>query len=153
LRAAAGLTFYGVFATPPAFTNITTRIGFHDTSSNADATDGIGYLEILPTGIASFKTANNSARTTNATTYTMAVSTWYAVLFDVISTAEVRCRVFDNNGAVLLDVTNTTNIPTASGRECLAGVVNTNAGTTASVVGLVIDYMGFGPAKPDWLPA
>jgi hypothetical protein len=151
-RAAAGLTFYGVFATPPAFTNITTRIGFHDSTSSADAVDGIGYLEILPTGIASFKTANNSARTTNATTYTMTVSTWYAVLFDVISTAEVRCRVFDNNGAVLLDVTNTTNIPSASGRECLAGVVNTNAGTTASVVGLVIDYMGLGPAKPDWLP-
>jgi hypothetical protein len=152
LFARPGLAFYGVFATPSAFANVTTRIGFHDTTSSADANYGVGYLEILPTGVASFKTANDGARTTNAATYTMATSTWYAVLVEVISTTEVRCRVFDDDGVAVLDVANATDIPSDSDSVCLAGVVSTKAGTTAGVTCLILDYMGFGPAKPDWLP-
>lgn len=49
----------------------------------------------------------------------------------------------DTTGQLLLDVNNTTNIPTTLARACGVGLVATESSTTASDV-LVLTMMGFG---------
>lgn len=128
-------------------TNTTIRMGFLDTGTSTDATDG-AYLEIPATGAAVGKTANNSTRTTSATIATLSTATWYRgriiVNFDA---SAVWFGIYSETGTLLGSVTNTTNIPTASGRETGHGVVATNAGTTA--VSLIeLDYMSVGILRP-----
>ena len=71
-----GEQFDCVFKTPAAFTNITTRLGFHDCTTSADAVDGC-YLEISATGVVTGKSSSNSVRTTSAALVTLTVNTWY----------------------------------------------------------------------------
>ncbi|MCV4933237.1 hypothetical protein OFC23_32725, partial [Escherichia coli] len=59
----AGLNLEAVFWTPASFTNTTVRIGFLDTNSSTDATDGV-YLELPGSGAAVCKAASNGTRTT-----------------------------------------------------------------------------------------
>ena len=140
-----GEQFDCTFKTPAAFTNITTRLGFHDCITSADAVDGC-YIEIPTTGVAVGKTSSNSVRTTSATIATLAVDTWYhgRVKLNAGATG-VDFTIFSDTGTQLGTVNITTNIPTASGRECGASYVVINAGTTATISG-ILDYMGFGQA-------
>jgi len=129
-------------------TDITTaRIGFHDSSTSADATDG-AYIEMIDNGanlpIFRGKTASNSTRTTTGTSYTGALATWYRVYIAVNSDAtSVAFYIYDDAGTQLWTDANTTNIPTASGRDCWAGMSVTNVGTTARDL-MHLDYMSFG---------
>lgn len=129
--------FMGIFKWLTAFTGRSVRIGFHDTNSSADATDG-AYFEILG-DVCSAKTANNSTRTTNPTTITLALDVGY--VFDIEVNAlgtEARFRVYNGEtGATLLDVTNTANIPTAITRAFGSGIVATESSTTASDIGIL----------------
>ena len=138
-----GEQFDCVFKTPAAFTNITTRLGFHDCTTSTDAVDGC-YIEIPTTGLAVGKTSSNSVRTTSATIATLAVNTWYHARIKLNATATaVDVTIFDDSGTQLGTVNITTNIPTASGRECGAGYIVTNAGVVATISG-IIDYMAYG---------
>ena len=122
-------------------TNTTIRMGFFDTATSADAVDG-AYIEIPSGSLAAVgKTANNSARTTSATIATLSVNTWYRarVVVNVGATA-VDFYIFDDAGNLLGSQQNTTNIPTAAGRETGHGVVATNVGTSAILL-IYIDYM------------
>lgn len=121
-----------------AFTGRLVRGGFHDTSTNADATDG-AYFEI-DGDICRAKTANNGTRTTHATTITLALDTAYTFDIDVNAAGtEARFRVYSgtNYDTPLMDVTITTNIPTTSARAFGAGVVATESSTTASDIGIL----------------
>jgi len=126
-----------------AFTGRTVRIGFHDTATIADATDG-AYFEIAA-DICMAKTASNSTRTTHVTTLTLALNTPYTFEIDVNAAGtEARFRVFEaRNETALMDVTITTNIPATSARAFGAGLVATEATTTASDIG-VLYSLGFG---------
>jgi hypothetical protein len=122
------------------FTNTTCRIGFHDCSTSADAVDGC-YIEVDTSGVASAKTASNSSRTTNATTVTLSTGTWYNCDIFLNSAGTLVDFIIRNDaGTVLLNVNNTTNIPTGSGRECGAVAIATNSGTTATLL-FSLDYM------------
>lgn len=129
--------FRGQFTWRTAFTGRTVRIGFHDTATVADATDG-AYFEILD-NVCSAKTANNSVRTTNATTLTLTLNTPYTFEIDVNAAGtEVRFRVFEGtNETPVMDVSNTTNIPNTSARMFGAGICATEASTTASDIGIL----------------
>lgn len=117
----------------------TFRLGFLDTSTNADATDGV-YVEIDSSGVATGKTASNTTRSSTSTTYTMSASTWYRINVTVNSTSLVTFSIYNDSGTLLWSDTLTTNIPTASGRDTGMGLVCTNSGT--SVADLVnLDYM------------
>lgn len=120
-----------------AFTNVTVRPGYHDTSTSADATDG-AYFEIVG-ATCSAKTANNSTRTTNATTVTLSLNTAYTFDIDVNAAGtEARFRVYAGNSPTpIMDVTNTTNIPTSSARAFGAGIVATESTTTAVDIGIL----------------
>jgi hypothetical protein len=127
-------------------TNTTIRMGFLDTATSADATDG-AYIEIPASTAPTCKTANNSTRTTSATIATIATATWYRARIEVDNTAaNVTCTIFDANGNSLGSQTNSANIPTAAGRETGHGYVATNSGTTA--VNLIqMDYMSVGTRR------
>ena len=116
-------------------TNLTLRIGFIDTTSVTDCTDGV-YLEILSTGVATFKTSNNSTQSSAGTTATLSTATWYRVEIEVNASNDARCRIFnsDTGAVVLAEQTLTTNIPTATNRATGAGVIGTNSGTTATAL-------------------
>lgn len=124
----------------PDLTTLTLRLGFLDTATSADATDG-AYIEVLSTGAATGKTANNSTRTTSATIATLSANTWYRARIVVNRDATaVDFYIFDDSGNQLGTVQNTANIPTAAGRETGHGYVATKSGTTAQ--GCVdMDYM------------
>jgi hypothetical protein len=121
--------------------NSTYRFGFHDSTSSSDAVDGC-YLEIDGSGVGTGKTANNSTRSSTATTYTHTAGTWYRLKIKVNSAAtSVAFTVYDDTGTVLWTNTLTTNIPTGdSTRKCGAGFVATNSGSS-SVALLHVDYM------------
>ena len=129
--------YQGVFRWRTAFTGRTVRCGFLDTNTSADAVDG-AYFEVAA-DVVSAKTANNSTRTTNATTVTLTIGTVYT--FDVEVNAagtEARFRVYEGTSTTpILDVTNTTNIPTTSARAFGAGIVATESSTTASDIGIL----------------
>lgn len=122
--------------------NRTIRVGFHDSTTSADAVDGV-YFEIVA-GVATGKTSANSVRSTTGTTHTATVNVWYVYEIEVNAAGTLATfRVLDTNESQLFSATLTTNIPTASGRESAAGVVATaNTGAAADIC--VLGYMAFG---------
>lgn len=123
---------------PKLFTGVTVRLGFHDTNTSADATDG-AYFEIAG-NTCSAKTANNSTRTNHATTITLALDTAYTFDIEVNAAAnEARFRVWGGNdyATPLMDVTIATNIPSTSARSFGAGIVATESSTTATDIGIL----------------
>ena len=140
----AGLRYRGVFMIPTsgAVAGGLHRIGFGDTNSSGDSADGM-YLEIVNL-TASFKTANSSTRTTNATTAVLVANTWYTVHIWSLTTTTARCVVVNDAGTVVLDVTNTTNLP-ASTVQFAAKHVTVNTGVAALLM-CYVDYIGAGYA-------
>lgn len=113
-----------------ALTNNTFRFAFHNSTSSSDATDGC-YLEIASTGVATGKTANNSTRSSTATTTTLLVATWYRLKVEISSDlGTVTYTIFTDDGTVVWTDSLTTNIPV--GRSIGAAAVATNSGTTTS---------------------
>lgn len=121
-------------------TTLTLRLGFLDTASSTDATDG-AYIEVPSTGAAVGKTANNGTRTTSSTIATLSINTWYRARIVVNADATaVDFYIFDDAGNLLGSVQNTTNIPTTAGRETGHGYVATKSGTTAQAC-VDMDFM------------
>jgi hypothetical protein len=120
-----------------SFTDRTVRGGYLDTTTSADATDG-AYFEIAGS-VVTAKTANNSARTSAPTTITITLDTPYTFDIDVNAAGtQARFRVYEASSPIaVLDQTITTNIPTTSARAFGAGVIATEASTTASDIGVL----------------
>ena len=135
-----GEQFDCVFRTPAALTNLTYRLGFHDTATSADAVDGI-YFEMPASGAIVGKTSSNSVRTTSGTIATLVANTWYhgRIVVNAAGTG-VDFFIFSDAGTQLGTANITTNIPTASGRETGVAFVGTSSGTTAVDV-VNLDYM------------
>lgn len=130
--------FRGQFLWRTSFTGRTVRLGFHDSNTVADAVDG-AYFEISG-ATCSAKTANNSTRTTHATTITLSLDVAYTFDIEVNAAAsEARYRVWGGNDydTALMDVTISTNIPNTSARAFGAGIVATEVSTTASDIGIL----------------
>lgn len=126
-----------------SFTGRTVRMGYHDVTSNVAPTDG-AYFEAND-GTLSCVTANNASRTTNATTLSLSLGVPYTFDIEVNAAgSSARFRVYSGTNATpVLDVTNTTNIPTTSARAFGAGVIATESSTTASDMG-VLYLIGMG---------
>lgn len=115
----------------PDLTTLTARLGFIDTATSTDCTDG-AYIEVSSTGAAVGKTSNNSTRTTSATIATLSANTWYRARIVVNRDASaVDFYIFSEAGDLLGSQQNTANIPTAAGRETGHGYIATKSGTTA----------------------
>lgn len=136
---AGGEVFNFVFRTPASFTNTTLRAGYHTSTNQTDATDGV-YFEYSGSGVIVGKTANNSVRTTSGTIVTLVANTWYHGRI-IINNAknQVDFTIFNESGSSLGTQSITTNLP-ATGRLLSTGFIVTNSGTTATDL-LFIDYM------------
>lgn len=119
------------------FTGRTLRIGYHDSTTHADAVDG-AYFELVD-GVCSAKTASNSVRTTAATTATLTLGVAY--VFDIEVNAAgtaARFRIYEGTDPEpIFDETITENLPTSTARGFGHGIVATEASTTASDIGVL----------------
>jgi hypothetical protein len=130
--------FRAQFMWRTSFTDRIVRLGFLDTTTQADSTDG-AYFEILG-ATCTAKTASLANRTSNATTLTLSLDTAYT--FDVELNAagtSARFRVYSGNNydTPLLDVTNTANLPSNISSLFGAGIVATVTPATASDIGIL----------------
>lgn len=111
--------------------------GFGD-SAGAEPTDGVyfRYTHSVNSGKFEAVTRSNSVETAADSVITVAATTWYKLGITV--NADATSVVFSINGSVV--ATNTTNIPTGSGRQTgvLLNIIK-SAGTTARRV--AIDYI------------
>ena len=126
-----------------SFTGRTVRVGFHDSGTNADATDG-AYFEILD-NVVNCKTSTNAVRTTVTMSTTLSIDEIY--LFDIESNTAgtlITYKLINANTNVVIETaTIATNIPTLSTRGFGVSLVATEATTTASDI-CVIYYIGNG---------
>ena len=135
--------FQCVFYWMTSFTGRTIRLGYLDTSTSADSSDG-AYFEIL-NNVINCKTASSAVRTTTPMTATLSLSINYA--FDIEVNANgtlVTFRLYNADTSTLIETqTITTNIPTTNARTFRASFVATEVSTTASDIG-ILRYIGFG---------
>lgn len=125
---------------PLSFTTTTTRLGFVDTNTSADAVDG-AYVEMSNSGVLILKTSNNSVRTTSATVATLSLNTWYKIKINVNANATaVIAEVYDATGTLLGTQSNTSNIPITSARAFGSGIVTTNSGVVATAL-MDLDFL------------
>jgi hypothetical protein len=130
-----------------AFANVTVRAGFLDTTTSADATDGV-YFELDGSGNANGKTANNTTRSTTGTAYAMTINTQYVFDIEVNSAGtEARYRIYaGNTETAVYDQTLSTNIPTTSARGTGTGFVGTQSVAAATDIGILYALMVGTPA-------
>ena len=110
----------------------TLRLGFGDTTTLTDETDGI-YFESLDSISVNWQccTASNSTRTKTASTTAVAAAAW-TVLKIVVNSDGTSAEFFVNNVSI---GTNTTNIPIAIGREFFSKlIIIKSVGTTARTI-------------------
>ena len=120
-----------------AVDTFTARVGFCD-ATNAESTDGafIRYTHGTNSGKFQFVTRNNNVETLTDTGITVGLNTWYRVQIDVNAAGNsATCTI---NGTLV--ATNTTNIPTAAGRETgiVPGYIQKSLGANPRT--LDIDY-------------
>jgi hypothetical protein len=135
-----------IFQWRTAFTGVTVRLGYLDTVTIADSTDG-AYFEIIGNAV-TCKTANNSTRSSVLMATVLSLDVHYA--FDIEVNAAGTSAVFrlynaDTN-ALLNTETIATNIPTTSARAFGAGIVATESSLVALDIG-ILKYFGFGTVK------
>jgi hypothetical protein len=129
VRIKGGEVFTFIF-NPLTFTNTTSRLGIHDSTSSALPSNGV-YFEYANNGDLKIVTEDNNVITSN-TLSTLTANTWYKVRFTVNSNAtSVLAELFNASGVLIASVTQTTNIP--NNTRAVAVALNvTNSGTTAT---------------------
>jgi hypothetical protein len=111
-----------------ATTNSTFRMGFLDSQSSTEPTDG-AWISIIGTTLRGY-CKNNAGPTSTASTYTVSTATWYRGYISVNSDAStVTFSLYNASGTQLWTDTVSANIPTA--RTTGHGIVGTNSGTSA----------------------
>ena len=131
----AGLESFDAWVNLPTVAAVLVRLGFLDTATAADATDGV-YLEIAQVGGVNGttvgKTAAAGVRSTSATSYVLSAGTWYRLTCELDATAALATfTIRDAAGATLWTDTLAANIPTVAGQECGCGIVATTTGGAA----------------------
>lgn len=137
---AAGLRYRAVMSFKLALTTVVSRVGFHDATAAAAPVDG-AWLEVV-NGVASFKTSQASTVTTNATTLALVADRWYTIHIWFTTATACRCIMIRDDGTIDLDVTNSTNVPSAA--QFFAASIfayNTAAG---AAVAHTLDWLGMG---------
>jgi hypothetical protein len=130
-----------VFKTPSSLTGVTRRIGFHDTADQNAPNDGV---YVLMNGVTlNGRTMNNGTGSNTASTYTIAVDTWYRLVIQLNADATLATFTLytDDSTTVLWTDTLATNIPKTSGRETSHRDVCTLASPSGATVIGYLDYM------------
>ena len=135
-------------------TNVTMRLGFADSTTSVEPTDG-AWFNVLA-GVVRGSTKANGSRVDTASSFTLTLSTNYVYTVEVNAAATEAVFTIQNavTGSVLWTDAVTTGIPGAlTVRSTNVGCVCTHAGTVATNLGILY-YMGHGtPAAYDRLRA
>lgn len=135
-----GSEIFTYILNPLTFTNTTSRLGIHDSTSSSIPANGV-YFEYSGSGALTFVTRDNNVPTTSTTIATLAINTWYKVRFTVNSNAtSVLAELFNATGTLIASVTQTTNIPNTT-RALNICAITTNSGTTATAL-IDVDFIG-----------
>lgn len=147
LVGAEGLLFRCMFSLRASEKDRTVRIGFIDTTNHNAPTDG-AFLEISNLS-ATAKCRNNSTESASSSA-SLSSNTWYTVDIEYLTSSSVEFTIFDDSNTVVLSATISTNVPNSAARVFGAGIVATNSGTSVREL-IVIDYMGHGSARPNFI--
>jgi hypothetical protein len=151
LRGGAGLAGRIVLSPRTTFADVTTRLGFHD-STTSSVTDGAYWDIETATGNARAICRNNSTETVSGTVYALTLGTFYTFDVDYLTDSSVQFTLSDDSGARLMQTTVASNCPNTDARGFNFRVL-TREGTTNAAADLIwLDYMGFGPARPTYVP-
>jgi hypothetical protein len=151
LRGAAGLAGRIIFSPRTTFADVTTRAGFHDSTTTA-VTDGAYWDIETGTGLARAICRNNSVETVSPTTFQTVLGTFYTFDIDYLTDSTVQFTLSSDAGARLMQTTVSTNCPNTDARAFSFRFL-TREGTTNAAADLIwLDYMGFGPARPTYAP-
>ena len=152
LRGGAGLAFRGIVKPIADSATKTIRIGFGDSLTTSAHANGawVAFEISLFTPLIAVACANNGTTTTTSTPLTPG-SIWYTIDI-VFVTGGVRFAILDDAGAALYEGSITTNVPTDNNRRFVAGIIATEASTTATDIAL-LDYMGVGPQPLAGMPS
>jgi hypothetical protein len=119
-------------------------MGWRDNNTNAQPVDG-AYVYFVGNGTTvtmDARTRSNSTETINGTTWVPTLNTWYTLVIELNTNAtQVNYAVFNDAGVSQWAVSNTTNIPTASGRETGFGVQANESTTDAGTAIMYVDYV------------
>lgn len=142
LLIAGGEYFEAVFYIN-TLTDITIRMGFLDTATSADPSDG-AWLQIAPTGVATGRVVNNGGAIADTdTTANLSTGTWYKAIVNVAPDASsVIFEITTMNGTQVWTDNLSGGLPTGAGRETGVGIIATTAGSSA-VDMLHLDFMLF----------
>jgi hypothetical protein len=127
---------------PISFSGSLVRAGFHTSTAATAPTDGV-WIEIVD-GVLTGRTANNSASSTTASSYTLTTAVAYVLSISVNAAGTLATyRVLNETGTQLWTDTLATNIPTGSARPVNVGLVATSPNTAVTELG-VLYVMGSG---------
>lgn len=133
-----GGEFYEVIFKPILLAGTTICMGYQNSITNAEPTDGV-YFRIPADSTIVGKTSNNSTRSTTGTGYELSLNTWYRARLVLNSNASrVDFFLYDDAGTQLWTDYLTANIPTSRSTACITQA--TNAGTTATTL-MHLDYI------------
>ncbi|MCL5018623.1 MAG: hypothetical protein M1416_02570 [Candidatus Pacearchaeota archaeon] len=133
-----------IFQHATARTNVRYRMGFMDSITAAEPTDGC-WIDVNTTAANTLKgmCKNNAGPTSTGSTYTIASNIWY--IGEVVVNSEATSVAFSlynyASGAQLWTSSVTSNIPTAGGRETGFGVLVSQNTTDAAANIMQMDYM------------
>lgn len=150
MRGGAGLSFRGVIKPFTDSVARSIRIGFGNSQTTSAHTNG-AWVTIV-TGFSPSITVScaNNSTTTNTVTPLVPGSIWYTI--DIAFVVGGVCFVIsDDSGAALYEGAITTNVPVDNNRRFIAGIIATEAGTTANDI-VLVDYMGLGPSPLPGMP-
>lgn len=145
-----GFAIRHVFRTG-GFATATSRLGCSNNFGSALA-NNFAFLEIVGT-TGTFRARRVIAtepEVVDSTTFTLTVGTDYVLDIDWLSTTEIRFVCWElATGTVLRNWTATTAAwPNPSASSLRVGARATESTTNAAADILILDYMGFGPARP-----
>jgi hypothetical protein len=116
------------------------HVGFFDTATGADPTDGVWLWQDPATGIMYGRTMNNTVGSQTGSGFQLVVNTWYAVKLALNADASrVDFEIYDEAGALLWSDFLTTNIPTAAARVLGHGFIAVSSAGAAAITD--IDYL------------
>jgi hypothetical protein len=133
-QSGGGDFFLFTFRTGTTFANLTIKVGQHNgnTSVTTEPTEGVYLWQTAGTSTFGFKTASGGVRTTGTTT-ALSLLTWYTLTLDWnAGRTSVTCTLLDDSGAVIIQQTLSTNIPSTSVTLYAQASVSTSAAAAVS---------------------
>jgi hypothetical protein len=121
----------------------TVRLGYHDTPTVTEPTDGV-WFSVIETTLAGYA-KNNAGPTVTGTTYTVTTGVWYRA--KIVLNADATLATFTlytcaDGVAVWTDTVNA-NIPTGTGRQTDTNMIATNSGTGTVLNLLHLDWFQY----------